>query len=600
MKHILSLLFSIVILSSAIAQNDKRLKGLDKELNKILEATKAAGFAVAVVDGDKVIYAKGFGYSDYENKIPADVNTLFAIGSSTKAFTSSILGQLREEDKLSFDDSPLKYVPELKFFNDDMNNNIIIKDLMCHRTGLPRHDFSWYLFPSTDKDSLLQRVEYQEPFTGIRQQWYYNNFMFLAQGVIAERITGKSWETNIKERFFTPLGMTRSNVNIEELEKSSNTAYGYELKKGDIISKMDYYKIAGMSPAGSINSSVNDMSKWLMTWLSKGKYKDQNILSEAYVNEAMSSQMVVAPSLPDAENPDMHISNYGYGWMIASYRGHYRVEHGGNIDGFSASVAFFPSDNLGIVVLANQNGSAVPGLVRNTIADRLLQGETTNWTKRFIDGQEKAKKAGEEAKTKSTSTKVKNTKPSHNLLEYAGKYSNLGYGAFDIKVENDSLFAIFKLKKLYLKHYHYDIFEPFDVNKTVIDTSESSSLRFNFVTNDIGDISYAKMQVEPALDPIEFKRTPNTITVNKTDLEKYVGDYTLLGTPLKVYIKDENVLYLFVPGQPEYELIATSKHKFSFKIIEGFKVEFFESDDASINEMNVIQPNGTFKATRKQ
>lgn len=600
MKHILSLLFSIVIISSAIAQNDNRLKGLDKELNKILEVTKAAGFAVAIVDGDKVIYAKGFGYSDYENKIPADANTLFAIGSSTKAFTASILGQLREEDQLSFDDSPLKYVPELKFYNDDMNNHIIIKDLMSHRTGLPRHDFSWYLFPSADKDSLLQRVKYQEPFTGIRQQWYYNNFMFLAQGVIAERITGKSWEANIKERFFTPLDMTRSNVNIEELEKSSNTAFGYELKKGDVISKMDYYKIGGMSPAGSINSSVNDMSKWLITWLNKGKYKDQSILSEAYLNEAISSQMVITPSLPDAKNPDMHISNYGYGWMIASYRGHYRVEHGGNIDGFSASVAFFPSDNLGIVVLANQNGSAVPGLVRNTIADRLLQGEKTNWTKRFIEGQEQAKKAGEEVKTKSTSTKVKNTKPSHNLLEYAGKYSNLGYGEFDIKVENDSLFAIFKLKKLYLKHYHYDIFEPFEATTTAVDTSVSSPLRFNFITNDVGDISYAKMQIEPTLDPIEFKRSPNTITVNKIDLEKYTGDYNLLGTPLKVYIKDENVLYLFVPGQPEYELIATAKHKFSFKIIEGFKVEFFESDDASINEMNVIQPNGTFKATRKK
>ena len=303
MKKILIILLTIISISAVFAQSDKRLKGLEKDLNEILELTKTPGFAVAIVEGKKIIYAKGFGYSDYENKIPADENTLYAIGSSSKAFTASILGQLRQEDKLSFEESPLKYVTDLKFYNDEMNNNIIIKDLMCHRTGLPRHDFSWYLFPTNNKDSLLLRVEHHEPFIGVRQQWYYNNFMFLAQGVIAERITGKSWEDNIKERFFKPLGMTRSNASIEELEKSSNAAFGYELKKDSIISKMDYYHIAGMSPAGSINSSVNEMSNWLITWINKGKFNDEQILPEAYINEAISSQMVVSGALPDKEFP---------------------------------------------------------------------------------------------------------------------------------------------------------------------------------------------------------------------------------------------------------------------------------------------------------
>lgn len=198
MRNILITLFAIISISTVLAQQDKRLKGLEKELNEILEATKTPGFTVAIVEGKKIIYAKGFGYRDYENKIPADANTLFAIGSSSKAFTSSILGQLRQEDKISFEESPLKYLPDLKFYNDEMNNNIIIKDLMSHRTGLPRHDYSWYLFPTNNKDSLLLRVQHQEPFTGVRKQWYYNNFMFLAQGVIAESITGKSWEENLK------------------------------------------------------------------------------------------------------------------------------------------------------------------------------------------------------------------------------------------------------------------------------------------------------------------------------------------------------------------------------------------------------------------
>lgn len=600
MKKTILLLLYLLFSSYFVAQNDERLQGLENDLNEILEATKAPGFAVAIVEGDQVIYAKGFGYRDYENKIPADANTLFAIGSCTKAFTSSILGQLRQEDKLSFDESPLKYIPDLKFYNDEMNNNIIIKDLMSHRTGLSRHDFSWYLFPTYDKNDLVKRLEFQEPFTGVRQAYYYNNFMFLLQGVIAEKLTGKSWEDNIRERFFTPLGMNQSNVSIEEMEKSTNAAIGYELKKDSIINKMKYYKIAGMSPAGSINSSVNDMSKWVMTWIKKGKFNGKDILPENYVIEAMSSQMVTGANLPSEETPDLFLSNYGYGWFLSSYKGHYRVEHGGNIDGFSANTAFYPSDSLGVVVLTNQNGSSVPSMVRNTVADRMLKTNKTNWTEWFLKNKEKAKKAEQETKIKSGSTIVKNTKPSHILQEYTGTYSNPGYGEFTITKSNDSLFANFERIKFYLRHDHYDVFDFFEVTETEIDTSNSGPVRFNFRTNNTGEIASADLNIESTLDhPIEFKHKPSTIEVSTETLKTYVGNYDLNGLEIKVYTKNENTLYLFVAGQPEYELLATDIHKFVFKTLEGFKVEFVESKGKVVNEMILTQPNGTFKVSRK-
>lgn len=600
MNKLLLLLFTMISVTFLNGQEDERLAGLESELDKILEVTKAAGFAVAIVEGDKMIYSKGIGYRDYENKIPVDANTLFAIGSSSKAFTSSILGLLRHEDKLSFDDSPIKYIPELKFYNDDMNNNITIKDMMCHRTGLPRHDWSWYLFPTYNKDSLLQRVEYQEPFTGIREQWYYNNFMFLAQGVIAERITGKSWEENVRVRLFEPLGMVRSNLDIVALEQSTNSALGYELKQDSIITKMDYYHIAAMSPAGSINSSVNEMSNWVITWINNGKFKDEEILPEAYVSEAMSAQMVVGGGLPDEDFPDVHFANYGYGWFMSSYKGHYRVEHGGNIDGFSANVAFFPSDSIGVIVLANQNGSAVPSLVRNTVSDYLLNLKKTDWAQHFKEQQDKSKLEAAEAEEDASSSKIANTRPSHILQEYTGIYNHPGYGDFEIALSNDSLFAHFEIMNLYLKHVHYNIFEPFEVKESGVDTSGLGGLKINFTTNNAGEISSAKMQVEQALDhPIEFKHTPNIIEVDKETLERYVGEYELSGMTIKVYTKNETKLYLFVKGQPEYELVGTDKHKFSFKALEGFKVEYVESDDGSIDVMTLIQPNGTFKTTRK-
>ena len=601
MKNLITTLFLLITIT-ATAQSDKRLNGVEKDLNKILEATEAAGFAVAVVDKNRIVYSKGFGYSDLENKIPANGNTLFAIGSTTKAFTSAILGQLRDGDSLSFDDNPRKYLPNLEFYNDELNSNVIIKDLMRHSTGIPRHDISWYLFPTESADSLLTRIKDHEPFTGLRQAWYYNNFMFLVQGEIARKLTGKSWGENIKELFFKPLNMTRSNVSIDELLEKDNKAIGYRTNNDGLNKKLDYYRISGMRAAGSINSSVNEMSKWLITWINNGKYNDDQIIPEAYRNEAMSSQMVVGSALPNEETPDIHFATYGYGWFMTSYKSHYRVEHGGNIDGFSANVAFYPSDSLGIVVLSNQDGSRVPTLVRNTIADRMLKVNKTDWIQRYLDDKNEAEKIQNDSEEEGDQAQVNNTKPSHNLIEYTGNYSLDGYGNFDVLVKNDSLFANFKRMKVWLKHYHYNVFTPYEVKNNVVDTTGgvASQLKFNFTTNLSGDIATANIFLEPTLsDPMPFKRTPNTIDVDEKQLEAYFGEYELGSMVVKVFAKD-GTLFAHVPGQTDYELLATAEHKFNLKILDDFKVEFLENDKGEIEAVNFIQPNGTFKANRKK
>jgi len=598
MKKLAIIILATITISPVIAQNiDKQLKGIDQELEKVLETWNASGFAVAVVKKNEIVYAKGFGYRDYENKKPVTPNTLFAIGSCTKAFTTSLMGLLRKDGKLSFDDRPSKYIPGFMFYNEKMNNTITIKDLMCHRTGLPRHDYSWYLFPSHSKDSLIDRIEYQEPYTDVREQWYYNNFMFLTQGVIAEKITGESWEENVAKKLFAPLGMKRSNLNIEGLKNDENAALGYSLDKEDNIEKTDYYDIAAMSPAGSINSSVNEMSNWLMTWINAGKFNGEEILPTPFVHQAISGQMVVGSGLPDAENPDLHFGNYGYGWFLSSYKGHYRVEHGGNIDGFSANTCFFPSDSIGIVVLTNQSGSSIPAVVRNLIADRLLNVTRDDWNKDLSERRNERIKQQKEAEVDVVSTRITGTRLSHDLSDYAGTYSHPGYGSFQIMVENDSMFAQFALEKLWLKQYHYDVFQPFTITDNGIDSTESSALRFNFKTNDVGEIARLQVKFEAALPTLEFNREATKIDVDVEILEQYVGEYTLGGMTGKVYIKEDK-LTLYVPGQPEYELYATDEHKFSIKILEGFNVEFVPGEDGAIQEVLFIQPNGTFKATK--
>ena len=221
---------------------------------------------------------------------------------------------------------------------------------------------------------------------------------------------------------------------------------------------MDYYDIAAMSPAGSINASVNEMAKWLKVWIHGGKYGEKEVIPTPYISEAMTPQMVMGGGTPGKENPDLHFSTYGYGWMASSYKGHYRVQHGGNIDGFSANTCFFPSDSIGVVVLTNQNGSTVPAVVRNIIADRMLHVAITDWNKDLYERQQKGKEEQNEELASMETDKKSNTKPSHILVEYTGKYSNPGYSEFEIVEEGDSLFAVFPLKKYWLRHYHYDVF----------------------------------------------------------------------------------------------------------------------------------------------
>ncbi|MDE0560484.1 serine hydrolase [Algoriphagus sp. NF] len=573
-------------------------KTLDSELEKARVALKTPGFAVAIVQKDQIVYAKGFGYKDVENQVPVTENTLFAIGSSSKAFTSAVLGVLSKDEKIDFDERPGKYIPELRFAEPWMNEQIIVKDLMAHRTGLPRHDFSWFMFPSESKSELIKRIEFQEPFTGLRQQWYYNNWMFFLQGEIGARLTGKTWEQNVKELFFDKLGMTRSNFRIPEMEKDADKSFGYSVELDGKTSKMDYYNIAAMGPAGAINSSVPEMSNWLITWINGGKFKGEQIIPEDYVKEAMSAQMVVSAGTPSKEHPDVQFSNYGYGWFLASYRGHYRVEHGGNIDGFSASASFFPTDSLGIMILTNQNGSPLPNVVRNMIADRMLNLEPADWLGETVKRLEEAKEAQAKAKAAADSTaKVSLTKPSHILMDYTGTYEHPGYGKMEIDLKNDTLFVQTGLLGGFLEHKDYDTFNMYLIYQG--EPNKDNAFPFQFVSNMTGDISGLKAPFEPALDPIEFKRTPKENELSIDDLKKYEGAYLLMGVQeVKVYIKEEK-LYAFVPGQPEYELVNIGEHEFNLKVLEGFKVKF-EEKDGEIIAVSFIQPNGTFRGEKQE
>jgi len=604
-----SILLTIILLAggSVFAQKKGKaqpdpLAGIDTALQRVLKNQKAVGFAVAVVNKDKIIFAKGFGLRDKEKKLPVTPNTLFAIGSCTKAFTSSLLGLLNKDGKVDYDKSPRDYLPELQFFNKELNDEVTVRDMMCHRTGLPRHDYSWYLFRTSSRDSFLHRLKYMEPTASVRQIFQYNNFMFLLQGMIAEKLTGKSWEEDVKEKIFSPLGMNTSNFSIHTLEKANDASLGYIVVKDSIIKKLDYYDIDAMGPAGSINSSVNEMANWVITWIHGGKFNGKEVLPPTYVKQAMSAQMVAGAGLPDPEIPDAQFSNYGFGWFLTSYRGHYRVEHGGNIDGFSASTSFFPTDSIGIIVLSNQNGSAVPGIVRNLIADRLLNLKKIDWTGRADSAQAKARAAAKDAEKNKTSNQKPGTHLSHALVDYTGLFNNPGYGTMEVYLRNDSLFGHTPNGDSWLRHFHYDVFEPFDVDKTSgIDTSDKSNLRIQFHMNPAGEINMVSIPLQPGLNAIEFERTSRPKEISKDELKKYEGTFEFApGQEAKFYVKGDKTLFAFIEGQPEYELVPVGNLKFDLKVLKGYSVLFEENDKGEIIAVSFVQPNGTFKATKKK
>ena len=590
------LFFSTVILficAAAQPPTDPRLKGLDTFVLKVLKDWHAAGVTIAVVEKNKVVYTGGFGYRDLDKKLPVTENTQFAIGSCTKAFTASILGMLEKDGKLNIDKPVRSYLPELKFQNEYTNDHCTLRDMMSHRTGLPRHDLSWYA-SWAGRNELLERIQYMEPTAELRAKWQYNNFMFLAQGVVIEKMTGKSWEENMKEKILKPLGMDNTNLSTTDMEKSADHSLAFATKDSS-VKAIAYRNIDAMGPAGSINSCAKDMAKWLITWINNGKYEGKEIIPDAYRNDAITIQMAMGGGAPGAENPDVHISGYGLGWMLSSYRGHYRVEHGGGIDGFITTTGFFPSDSIGIFISSNQGG--VSSSIRNFIADRMLKLSYRNWNKMQLDAMIKARDAAKAVKKNDSIGHKFNTKPSQELKNYTGTYKSPGYGSIEISMKDGGLVSKFNAIDIRLDHFHYDQF-----NAVILDPALEGPdpIRFTFHIDISGDITKLTAPLEGGVKDIEFVKETKAIAIKKSELEKFVGDYELQpGVIAKFYIKGENTLYAFIEGQPEYELVPIEKNKFEVKILKGYSVKFDENEKGEITACNIIQPNGTLKAPRK-
>jgi len=348
----------------------------DNFVNQALKDWKVPGVAVAVVRGDKVILLKGYGYRDIERQVPVTPGTLFGIGSITKSFTVSTLGMEMDEGKVDWDKPVRDYLPTFKMYDPAVTEQLTIRDLITHRSGLPRHDMVWY---SSDfsREDIIHRLQYLELNKPLRSTFQYNNMMFMTAGYIAGLLNGKSWEETIRDRIFTPLGMNGTNFSLRDSQGSPDFALPYR-KGTDVkaaVQRMPFDEQCpdrcAIGPAGEINSNAADMSRYVLFHLNKGTFQGKTLLSENNALQMQTPQMVIqgAPDFPE-ESED----SYGMGFMVSQYRGHKRVEHGGNLDGFSAELAFLPNDGIGVVVLTNLDGTGMANAIAWNVFDRLLPG----------------------------------------------------------------------------------------------------------------------------------------------------------------------------------------------------------------------------------
>jgi CubicO group peptidase (beta-lactamase class C family) len=567
------------------------LDGFDDFMAQVLKDWKVPGVAVGVVQNGKMILLKGYGYRDVEKQLPVTPNTLFAVGSITKSFTVTLLGMEMDEGKVDWDKPVRNYLPDFRMYDPVLSEQMLVRDLITHRSGLPRHDMVWYSSDFTRED-LLRRLEFLEPNKPLRSRFQYNNLMFMTAGYIAGKLNGKSWEDSVRERILLPLGMNRTTFSEKESQNAPDFAQPYQ--KGNDV-KSDVMRMpfdeqcpdtCALGPAGEINSSVADMSRYVLLHLNKGKLEGKTLLSENNAIQMQTPQMVIQGA-PDFK--EQSENSYGMGFFISSYRGHKQVEHGGNIDGFSAEMIFLPGDGIGVVVLTNLDGTAVPYVVANNLLDRLLGMDQVPWSQRYLDQEMKAKESEEEAKNKNYTPHKSGTHPSHDGKEYSGDYGNPGYGVVSIAEEGDHFKMTINRVTKSLEHLHYDVFQvpdnPFD---------QFAKLRVMFLSDANGDISSLSMPLETNVKDIVFTRLPDKQLTERSFIEQFTGPYELPGspTPFTVSLRGEHTLILSSPGSPEVELIPKRGTTFDLKDQSGVSLEFKRDAAQKVVEA-ALSDNGT-------
>jgi len=433
---------------------------LDRYIEEVRAEWRVVGLAVAVVKDDSVVYARGFGVRRLGEAGPVDEHSLFAIGSNTKAFTAAGVGILVGEGRMAWGDRVVDHLPVFSLFDPYVTREIRVRDLLCHRSGLPAYggDPVWYA-SDFGRDEVLRRVRYLEPSSSFRSQFAYQNIMFLAAGEVTEAVAGVSWDEWIATRILRPLGMTRSNTSHDDLATASNVAMPHAMVNDEVMA-IPYRDIDNVAPAGSIHSSAQDMTRWLRVLLGEGTIDGRRVLPEVVVAE-----MLVPHTLRPVDTlsarlfPSTHFSAYGLGVGLRDYGGRMVVAHTGGIDGMLSMVTLVPEEELGIVVLTNTSPNTAYNPIVYHILDSYLGLPAQDWPAVYQELDRRTAEQSAAARERQERSRMQDTSPSLALGAYAGTYDHPLFGRVTIAEEGGGL--VLRRHSAYvgdLAHWHFDTF----------------------------------------------------------------------------------------------------------------------------------------------
>lgn len=469
---------------------------VDKLVSGILKKWRAPGAAIALIDGDAV-YVQGYGVREVGRPEPVTPHTLFAIGSTTKAFTSAAMAILVDEGKINWDDHPRKHLPGFSLTDPVADANVTLRDLLCHRTGMPRHDALWYATP-WERAEIVRRFGCARARHPFRAVYEYANIPFVAAGLAIASAAGCTWEEFVQARLLDPLGMTETNFSVDTAQAAPDHATPHN-QQGKPI---PWYNLDQMCPAGGINANVLDLSRWVRLHLGEGEFAGQRLISTANLRETHKPHMVDPVVNPNAFgfNSGIDLASYCLGWEKIAYRGHMLLPHGGAIDGFLTVLTLAPQLKRGLVVLTNTTNGDMMTVLSKSLLDLLLGLPRQDW-----DGDIRALKKAHAAKAKEgkaeeCTARHKHTRPSRELVAYTGDYEDAAYGSLSITLEDGKLSLHYYKLVAKLVHYHYDTFQA-----TFKDPGFQAQLKLIFSLNVKGEVASVK-GCEPWFEA-EFTRT---------------------------------------------------------------------------------------------
>jgi CubicO group peptidase (beta-lactamase class C family) len=389
------------------------------------------GVALGIVERGRLVFARGFGYRDVTKQLPVTPDTLFPLGSASKAFTATAVALLADQGTLALDAPVRTYLADFSLKDPVAAATLTTRDLLTHRSGLPRHDLFWYRAPFS-RDELCRRLRFLEPSGPSRTRWRYNSLMFVVAGRVVERLSGESWESFVRERILGPLNMPRTRVSAEAMEADPDHASPYAMRAGRVQEIPMLKGIRAIAPSGGVQSSVRDLARWLTFHATRSP----RILGDRMWRELHRPQVdMPAPDQPEVTNP-----GYALGWIHESYRGHPLLVHNGAIDGFTVHLGFLPGTGQGLILLMNRDSATEAQMaLAYSVYDRLLGLEPLDWERRL---REKPAPLQE----------VRDIAPDLPIAELVGSYEHPAYGALTVRMQGNRLALLFRGRGLALAY----------------------------------------------------------------------------------------------------------------------------------------------------